>query len=108
MIDAFTNIEFTEENLRNLVEVSEDFENKDTDIIFFLQWFNQNKENFLTPKQLEFLDNPYMTKTNQSVYRKRIYNNTLKAYMEEFNNIENERINRLKSQIKTIEIETDV
>ena len=73
------------------------------DIIFFLNWFESNKTKFLTPKQLAFLEDENITKTNKSIYRKRIFNNTMKAYKQEFDNCEDDRRNALESQIKTIE-----
>lgn len=100
MIPAFQGIEYTEENLKDILEISDE---KQTDIIFFLEWFSQHKHEFLTERQLEFLEDPNITKTNKSTYRKRIYDNTLKAYNEEFNNSENDRLNELKSAIRNIE-----
>ena len=70
--------------------------------MFFLQWFESNKQNFLTPKQLDFLENP-TDKANKYTYRKRIYDNTMRAYKNEFNNCENDRRNLLDSQIRTLE-----
>ena len=101
MIPAHNYVEYTEENLQSIIEVSD--EEQQLDIIFFISWFNQNKENFLTKKQLEFLEDPNITKTNKCTYRKRIFENTMKAYQQEFDNCENDRLNELESQIKTIE-----
>ena len=101
IVPAFQNVEYTEENLTNLLEVND--EDPTTDIIFFVEWFTQNKHKFLTDKQLQFLDNPDITKTNKAIYRKRIYDNTLKAYNETFNNCENDRLNEINSAIKNIE-----
>ena len=100
MIPAHNYVEYTEENLQSIIEVSDE---EQIDIIFFISWFNQNKEKFLTKKQLEFLDNPDITKTNKCTYRKRIFDNTMKAYQEEFDNCENERVNELQSAIDNIE-----
>lgn len=101
MIPAHNYVEYTEENLQSIIEVSD--EEQQLDIIFFISWFNQNKESFLTKKQLEFLEDPNITKTNKCTYRKRIFENTMKAYQQEFDNCENDRLNELESQIKTIE-----
>jgi hypothetical protein len=101
MIPAHNYVEYTEENLQSIIEVSD--EEQQLDIIFFISWFNQNKENFLTKKQLEFLEDPNITKTNKCTYRKRIFENTMKAYQQEFDNCENDRLNEIESQIKTIE-----
>ena len=98
MIPAFSFIEFLEENLVNQI-INED---QSLDLVFFLQWFESNKKSFLTPKQLEFLENP-ANKANKSIYRKRIYENTMKAYKNEFNNCEEDRRNLLDSQIRILE-----
>ena len=100
MIPAFQGVEYTEENLKDILEVTDE---EPADIIWFIQWFNQHKHEFLTPKQLEFLEDENISKTNKSTYRRRIYDNTLKAYNEEFNNSENDRLNEIKSAIKNIE-----
>lgn len=100
MVPAFKSVEYTEENLADILEGTDD---EQVDIIFFLEWFNQNKHKFLTPKQLEFLDNPDIAKTNKAIYRKRIYDSTLKAYNDEFNNSQNDRRNEILSQINNIE-----
>lgn len=98
MIPAFSFVEYIEENLTN--EITN--EDQKLDIVFFLQWFESNKSKFLTKKQLLFLENP-MTKTNKSIYKKRIYENTIKAYKDEFNNCENDRRNLLDSQVRILE-----
>lgn len=99
MIPAFSFVEYLEENLTN--EITN--EDQKLDIVFFLQWFETNKQNFLTKKQLLFLENENMTKTNKSIYKKRIYENTIKAYKDEFNNCENDRRNLLDSQVRILE-----
>jgi hypothetical protein len=101
MIPAFSFCEYIEENLNNAIKASND--EQLLDIIFFLNWFESNKTKFLTPKQLAFLEDENITKTNKSIYRKRIFNNTMKAYKQEFDNCEDDRRNALESQIKTIE-----
>ena len=99
MIPAFTFIEYLEENLTSET-INED---QALDIVFFLKWFETNKHTFLTKKQLAFLEDPEISKTNKSIYRKRIYQNTMEAYKNEFNNCDNDRRNQLESQIRTIE-----
>ncbi len=101
MIPAYTFCEYSEQNLDDIIEISD--EEQQLDIIFFISWFNQNKAKFLTRKQLEFLEDENITKTNKCTYRKRIFENTMKAYQQEFDNCENDRINQLESQIKIIE-----
>lgn len=103
MINTFDLIEYNEQNLNHMLETSDLDLETEIDIIFFISWFNQNKENFLTPKQLLFLEDENMSKTNKSAYRKRIYEATMKAYNNTFNNCENERINELKCAINNIE-----
>lgn len=98
MIPAATFVELLEENLTNEA-IDED---QALDIVFFLQWFESNKEKFLTPKQLEFLENP-VDKANKYTYKKRIYENTMRAYKQEFDNCDNDRQNLLDSQIRTLE-----
>lgn len=100
MIPTHNYCEYTEENLQSIIEVSDE---QHVDIVFFIQWFNQNKHKFLTPKQLLFLEDESMAKTNRSSYRKRIFEFTMKAYNDEFNNCSNERVNELKSAIDNIE-----
>ena len=78
-------------------------EEADEDICFFIDWFNNNKETFLTTKQLQFIeDDSTINQKNHSQYRKRIYNATLQAYLKEFNT-DDEKENELISQIKLIE-----
>lgn len=98
MIPAATFVELLEENLTNEA-IDED---QALDIVFFLQWFESNKEKFLTPKQLEFLENP-VDKANKYTYKKRIYENTLRAYKQEFDDCDDDRRNLLESQIRTLE-----
>lgn len=98
MIPAATFVELLEENLTNET-INED---QALNIVFFLQWFDSNKEKFLTPKQLEFLENP-TDKANKYTYRKRIYDNAVKAYKQEFDNCDDDRRNLLDSQIRTLE-----
>lgn len=91
-------IEYTDDNVNSILEDTES-----VDIIGFITWFNENKESFLTKKQLLFLeDTSVAVKGNASHYRKRIYESTLKAYKAEFDS-DNERINELKSKINKIE-----
>ncbi len=101
MIPAYTFCEYNEQNLDDIIEISD--EEQQLDILFFISWFNQNKKNFLTKKQLEFLEDENVSKTNKFTYKKRIFENAMKAYQQEFDNCENDRINQLESQIKIIE-----
>ena len=97
MTPAATFVELLEDNLSNPLIVQD----QSLDIVFFLQWFESNKKSFLTPKQLEFLENP-TDKANKYTYRKRIYNNTMQAYKNEFDNCEDDRQNQLESQIRIL------
>ncbi len=101
MVPAFSNVEYNDEALSS-IEIATD-ENTEADLNFFLQWFSQNKENFLTRRQLEFLnDESTVSDKNISSYKKRIYNATITAFQKEFTDTDN-RINELQDQIKTIE-----
>ena len=100
LIPAFDSCEYNEEVLSGAGFTSEDV---DKDVCFFIKWFNENKQDFLTNKQLQFIEDPsVVNEKNHSSFRKRIYNNTLEAFQEQFTNDDN-RINQLESQIQTIE-----
>lgn len=91
-------IEYTDDNVNSILEDTES-----VDIIGFITWFNENKESFLTKKQLLFLeDTSVAVKGNASHYRRRIHEATLKAYKAEFDS-DNDRINELKNKINKIE-----
>lgn len=93
-------VEYNDDNVNNIFN---DTDTDNVDLIGFLQWFNENKESFLTKKQLMFLeDESIAVKGNASHYRRRIYEATLKAYKGQFDS-EDERINELQSQINNIE-----
>lgn len=93
-------VEYTDDNLNNIFD---DTDTENVDLVGFLQWFNENKESFLTKKQLAYLeDESVAVKGNASHYRKRIYEATLKAYKGQFDS-EDERVNELQSQINNIE-----
>lgn len=95
-------IEYTDENMNgfSLLETNNE---DNVDLVGFLLWFNENKESFLTKKQLNFLeDESIAVNGNASHYRRRIYDATLKAYSKQFNS-EDERINELQNQINMIE-----
>ena len=93
-------IEYTDDNVNGFT-LLEDTES--VDIIGFITWFNENKESFLTKKQLAYLeDESVAVKGNASHYRRRIYEATLKAYKGQFDS-DNERINELKNKINKIE-----
>lgn len=100
LIPAFDSCEYNEEILNGAGFTSEDV---DKDVCFFIKWFNESKADFLTKKQLQFIEDPsVVNEKNHSSFRKRIYNNTLEAFQEQFTN-DNDRINQLESQIQTIE-----
>lgn len=93
-------IEYTDDNVNGFT-LLEDTES--VDIIGFITWFNENKESFLTKKQLAYLeDESVAVKGNASHYRRRIHEATLKAYKGQFDS-DNERINELKNKINKIE-----
>ena len=100
LIPAFDHVEYAEEYLNG---ASTSFEDIDANVCFFIRWFNENKADFLTRKQLSFIEDPsVVNEKNHSSFRKRIYANTLEAFSEEFDS-DNERINQLESQIQVIE-----
>lgn len=100
LIPAFDHVEYSEDVLNG---ASTSFEDVDANVCFFIKWFNENKAEFLTKKQLSFISDPsIVNEKNHSSFRKRIYNNTLEAFQEQFDS-DNERVNQLESQIKTIE-----
>lgn len=100
LIPAFDSCEYNEEVLSGAGFTSEDV---DKDVCFFIKWFNESKADFLTNKQLQFIEDPsIVNEKNHSSFRKRIYNNTLEAFQEQFTN-DDDRINQLESQIQTIE-----
>lgn len=93
-------IEYTDDNVNGFT-LLEDTES--VDIIGFITWFNENKESFLTKKQLAYLeDESVAVKGNASHYRRRIHEATLKAYKGQFDS-DNDRINELKNKINKIE-----
>lgn len=100
LIPAFDSCEYNEEVLSGAGFTSEDV---DKDVCFFIKWFNDNKQDFLTNKQLQFIEDPsVVNEKNHSSFRKRIYNSTLTAFQEQFTD-DNDRINQLESQIQVIE-----
>lgn len=70
----------------------------------FLKWFNSNKKNILTKKQLQFLDNELldMDKRRMSEMRKRIAERVTKAYELKYGSV-TPRIAVLMDQQETIE-----
>lgn len=105
MIPAADELEYSEEILNNSPNYNYGLhiDNPDDDINFFTNWFNENKENFLTEKQLQFVeDDASIDSKNKSSYKKRIYNKTLKAYQEQFQT-NDDRLNEIHTQITTIE-----
>ena len=100
LIPAFDHVEYSEDVLNG---ASTSFEDIDANVCFFIKWFNENKADFLTRKQLQFIEDPsIVNEKNHSSFKKRIYNNTIEAFQEQFDS-DNERVNQLESQIKTIE-----
>lgn len=105
MIPAADYIEFNEEALIDSPDFNSGLvvDNPDEQISFFTDWFNNEKENFLTRKQLQFIeDDSAVESKNKSSYKKRIYNRTTKAYEEQFK-CDNSRINEIRTNIKLIE-----
>lgn len=101
MVPAFSNVEYNDEAL-NSIGIATD-EHTEANICFFLRWFEQNKETFLTRRQQEFLnDESTVSDKNISSYKKRIYNATITAFQKEFTNTD-DRINELQDQIRIIE-----
>ena len=99
LIPAFDAVEYSEDVL-NDTSSTEDI---DANVCFFMKFFHENKQDFLTAKQIKFIEDPsIVNEKNHSSFRKRIYNNTLEAFQEQFTN-DNDRINQLESQIQTIE-----
>ena len=100
LIPAFDHVEYSEDVLNG---ASTSFEDVDANVCFFIKFFNEHKTEFLTKKQLQFIEDPSsVNEKNHSSFRKRIYNNTLEAFQEEFTN-DNDRLNELESQISVIE-----
>jgi hypothetical protein len=105
MIPAADYIEFNEEALIDSPDFNSGLvvDNPDESISFFQQFFNENKENFLTRKQLLFIeDDSSVESKNKTSYKKRIYNRTTKAYEEYFGS-NNDRLNEIRTNIKLIE-----
>lgn len=97
--------EYNEEVLnKNGIDLaSSSVEDIDADICFFLRFFHEHKEEFLTRRQIQFINDPStVSDKNVSSFRKRIYKNTLEAFQKEFTN-DDDRINELQDQVKTIE-----
>jgi hypothetical protein len=105
MIPARDELEYSEEIFNNSPTHNYGLEitNPDDDISFFTSWFNENCANFLTDKQLQFIDDSTsVERKNHSQYKKRIYNKTLDAYEKQFEH-NDERINKIHSQLELIE-----
>ncbi len=101
MIPAYDMVEYSEELFNPTIGIHVD--NPDPDYCFFLKFFNENKEQFLTKKQLEFINDPNtVNNKNHGSYRKRIYENTLAAYQKQFKT-DDQRLNELEDQIRLIE-----
>lgn len=105
MIPAADYIEFNEEALIDSPDFNSGLvvDNPDEQISFFTDWFNNEKENFLTRKQLLFIeDDSAIESKNKSSYKKRIYNRTTKAYEEQFH-CDDSRTNEIRTNIRLIE-----
>lgn len=105
MIPAKDELEYSEEILNESPNYNYGLhvDNPDEHISFFTSWFNENRNNFLTEKQLQFVeDDASIDSKNKSSYKKRIYNKTLKAYQEQFQT-NDDRLNEIHTQIATIE-----
>jgi hypothetical protein len=105
MIPAADSLEFNEDTLTNSPDHNYGIvvDNPEESISFFTQWFNSEKESFLTKKQLQFVeDDSAVESKNKSSYKKRIYTRTTKAYEEQFD-CTNDRRNEINTQIKLIE-----
>ena len=105
MIPCADFIEFNEDSLSDAPEYNHGvrIDNPDEEISFFQKFFNENKEQFLTKKQLQFIeDDSSIESKNKSSYKKRIYDRTTKAYEEQFQ-CDNSRINEIKTNIRLIE-----
>lgn len=105
MIPSADFIEFNEDALSDAPEYNHgiQIDNPDEEISFFQRFFNENKEQFLTKKQLQFIeDDSLIESKNKSSYKKRIYDRTTKAYEEQFH-CDNSRINEIKTNIRLIE-----
>lgn len=105
MIPAKDELEYSEEIFNSSPNYNYGLhvDNPDDDISFFTSWFNENKESFLTDKQLQFVqDDVSIDSKNKSSYKKRIYTKTLKAYQDEFQT-NDDRLNEIHTQIAMIE-----
>jgi hypothetical protein len=105
MIPARDELEYTEEILNDSPthNYGLTITDPEDDISFFTNWFNENCANFLTDKQLQFIDDSTSVKRkNHSQYKKRIYNKTLDAYEKQFEH-NDERINKIHTQLELIE-----
>lgn len=70
----------------------------------FLNWFNSNKKDILTKKQIQFLNNELLEqdKRRQSEMRKRISDRVSKAYKEQYGEV-SPRVANLKDQERILE-----
>ena len=105
MIPARDELEYTEEILNGSPTHNYGLtvDDPEDDISFFTSWFNENCANFLTDKQLQFIDDSTsVERKNHSQYKKRIYNKTLDAYEKQFEH-NDERINKIHTQLELIE-----
>lgn len=105
MLPSMNYTEYTEDTLNNYPEYNYGLhiDNPEEDINFFQRFFNENKEQFLTKKQLAFIEDESQIKgKNRGQYRRRIYDSTLKAYNALFDS-DDDRTNEIRTQITIIE-----
>ena len=105
MLPSMNYTEYTEDTLNNYPEYNYGLhvDNPEENINFFQRFFNENKEQFLTKKQLAFIEDESQIKgKNRGQYRRRIYDSTLKAYNALFDS-DDDRINEIRTQITIIE-----
>ena len=105
MLPSMNYTEYTEDTLNNYPEHNYGLhvDNPEENINFFQRFFNENKEQFLTKKQLAFIEDESQIKgKNRGQYRRRIYDSTLKAYNALFDS-DDDRINEIRTQITIIE-----
>lgn len=95
---------FTIENILEGADVFVLMGSKKEKVNQFLNWFNNNKKDILTKKQIQFLNNelPEQDKRRQSEMRKRISDRVSKAYEKQYGQV-SPRIANLMDQEKVLE-----
>ncbi len=105
MLPSMNYTEYTEDTLNNCPEYNYGLhvDSPEESINFFQRFFNENKEQFLTKKQLAFIEDESQIKgKNRGQYRRRIYDSTLKAYNALFDS-DDDRTNEIRTHITIIE-----